>query len=132
MLLQPLSLLVLPCVCMHACIQVHRYAQKRLGPQENDSPSQFCSVILNTLHRAYGGLGGHSVCQLPLPPAQGSAGAQSPVLQVSWLILHMDWVEDWAKNSFLTLKWAVIGVWGLQLSPFTGGNMGAEKENPSS
>lgn len=102
-------------VCAHTCM--HTGAQlctEKAGASGDRFPFLFCSVILNTLHRAYGGPGGHSVCQLLLPPVQGFAGAQTPVLQVSWLILLMDWVENWAKNSFLTSKWAVIGAWGLQ------------------
>lgn len=65
------------------------------------------------------------MCQLLPPSSQGSADAQTPVLPASRLILDVDRVEDWAKNFLLTSKLVVIGREGLQLSPFTGGNMGA-------
>lgn len=119
-------------LCVQACLQVHRYAQRKLGPQENDSPPQFCSVILNALHRAHGGLGDHAVCQFPLPSAQGSADAQTPVLQVCWQTLHMDRVEDPAKNSLLTLQWVGIGGEGCSYPRSEVGTRELRIEEPSS
>lgn len=94
-----------PCLCFPVCSCMHTGAEvctEKAGA--SGEPFPFPVLFCNTENSTQSTWGTWGPLSVPAPTAisSGSAGAQTPVLQLCWLTLHMDRVEDQAKNPLLT------------------------------